>query len=196
MADSETRANATATHRTNLHERHATHPNLSSRSSGIPATSESSWERGDTINEASACTVGPPGCRAHEESRFKMTSHGQIELTHPIKNGVALPRSRQENSGKNEIRFSFSFSYLASKRPPNIRPFLGFRVGSAYGNRTRLSALRGPCPEPIDERAVWAGERVFSTAGMCQHACRNPVGIARQVPAGRGAGYPGHFWPF
>src|SRR5262245_8776576 len=26
--------------------------------------------------------------------------------------------------------------------------------GSAYGNRTRLSALRGPCPEPIDERAV------------------------------------------
>jgi hypothetical protein len=25
--------------------------------------------------------------------------------------------------------------------------------GSAYGNRTRLSALRGPCPKPIDERA-------------------------------------------
>src|SRR6266536_1027726 len=25
--------------------------------------------------------------------------------------------------------------------------------GSAYGNRTRLSALRGPCPNRIDERA-------------------------------------------
>ena len=26
--------------------------------------------------------------------------------------------------------------------------------GSAYGNRTRLSALRGPCPNRIDERAA------------------------------------------
>src|SRR3974390_539290 len=28
------------------------------------------------------------------------------------------------------------------------------KFGSAYGNRTRLSALRGPCPKPIDERAA------------------------------------------
>ena len=31
--------------------------------------------------------------------------------------------------------------------------------GSAYGNRTRLSALRGPCPEPIDERA-WTSRKL------------------------------------
>lgn len=28
------------------------------------------------------------------------------------------------------------------------------QLGSAYGNRTHLSALRGPRPEPIDERAT------------------------------------------
>src|SRR5262245_51142319 len=35
--------------------------------------------------------------------------------------------------------------------------------GSAYGNRTRLSALRGPCPEPIDERATRLPEMLVVT---------------------------------
>lgn len=41
--------------------------------------------------------------------------------------------------------------YPGTKATP---PVVGsHKVGSAYGNRTRLSALRGPRPKPIDERA-------------------------------------------
>src|SRR5262245_29036116 len=51
-------------------------------------------------------------------------------------------------------------------------------VGSAYGNRTRLSALRGPCPKPIDERA----NRTFGCyprGGECQRSSRSRRGQRR-----------------
>jgi hypothetical protein len=38
--------------------------------------------------------------------------------------------------------------------------------GSAYGNRTRLSALRGPCPKPIDERAFGYGIMLAVRGGL------------------------------
>ena len=66
-------------------------------------------------------------------------------------------------------------------------PLGEIEVGSAYGNRTRLSALRGPCPEPIDERA----NRV---PGILEHApvvsiSRKGLKHARLTGAGE-AGVP------
>src|SRR6266513_4716262 len=57
--------------------------------------------------------------------------------------------------------------------------------GSAYGNRTRLSALRGPCPEPIDERA----QREVMLLNMVWMSMTGR-GSAGSLPAGQRASLP------
>jgi hypothetical protein len=46
---------------------------------------------------------------------------------------------------------------------------LGFsenHIGSAYGTRTRAPALRGPCPNRLDERAKWKEYRSSRSSGV------------------------------
>jgi hypothetical protein len=55
-----------------------------------------------------------------------------------------------------------------------------FIAGSAYGDRTRISALRGPCPNRLDERAnlvnqngIIIGESSVSSTGFVRLQAKN-----------------------
>src|SRR5712671_2153433 len=58
--------------------------------------------------------------------------------------------------------------------------------GSAYGNRTRLSALRGPCPNRIDERATRRPHKGYPRRLTCQRCTvlRPPVNCIVKVQCG------------
>src|SRR5262245_50845143 len=68
------------------------------------------------------------------------------------------------------ISFGLFSSSLDSDESPSRSCFLGGRspprgawsYGSAYGTRTRASALRGPCPNRLDERASAESECIVS----------------------------------
>jgi hypothetical protein len=47
-----------------------------------------------------------------------------------------------------------------------LRSAHAYELGSAYGDRTRISALRGPCPNRLDERAN--GDRMYRAEGETQ----------------------------
>jgi hypothetical protein len=54
-----------------------------------------------------------------------------------------------DNDGGSVKRLAKSleiWEVLQTGKPVRREPGRGEEVGSAYGNRTRLSALRGPCP--------------------------------------------------
>lgn len=79
------------------------------------------------------------------------------------------------------------WSLLAPARR-NTRLSHVLSVGSSYGNRTHLSALKGQYPQPIDERAVsvrtiyaqWAARAIESPSPGLQ-----PSAIPSQLPAQR-----------
>jgi hypothetical protein len=63
------------------------------------------------------------------------------------------------------------------RRPAPIRPAAPYHInffvlrtyigaGSAYGTRTRAPALRGPCPNRLDERAEWKEYRSSRSSGV------------------------------
>ena len=37
-------------------------------------------------------------------------------------------------------------------------------IGVPYGNRTRVAAVKGRCPRPLDERDAWLGVRALRQA--------------------------------
>ena len=55
------------------------------------------------------------------------------------------------------------------------RPGTSMNASSAYGIRTRVPALRGLCPRPLDERAVWKEGRDDILAVTLRNANLHPA---------------------
>src|SRR5262245_39697947 len=56
---------------------------------------------------------------------------------------------------------SFAITWLRREKRREAALFPEFLVGGPNGIRTRVSALRGPCPRPLDDGAAsvsWLGE--------------------------------------
>jgi hypothetical protein len=53
------------------------------------------------------------------------------------------------------IVFSFTQYWLTAASFSSPLIIIHLSIGSAYGTRTRAPALRGPCPNRLDERAEW-----------------------------------------
>ena len=64
----------------------------------------------------------------------------------------------------------YSLGIVAPATPPELLQLLGLLElllnGSAYGTRTRAPALRGPCPNRLDERAEWKKYRSSRSSGV------------------------------
>ena len=84
-----------------------------------------------------------------------------VEHRHPV-SGFSSPR--RYRAGR--VRFRCKGKYLKGNGVP-------------YGSRTRVAAVKGRCPRPLDERDAWATSRyVNAPFGGCQmHASRANRGV-------------------
>ena len=71
--------------------------------------------------------------------------------------------------GDSNPRYGYPYGSLANCW---FQPLTQTSISSAYGNRTRVSAVRGPRPRPLDESAILKNE---AEAGGFEPPVRLPV---------------------
>ncbi len=75
----------------------------------------------------------------------------KTKTTVPLHNHVDFARGRLRKLGDSNPRYGNPYGSLANCW---FQPLTQTSGRSAYGNRTRVSAVRGPRPRPLDESAV------------------------------------------